>query len=204
MDNQTLWVIAITVLVCAIIGVVVWFAVSRRRSRRLKEQFGPEYDRVVESSRNRSNAEAELEQREARVKNYRVVALSESDRAHYQYQWEQVQSRFVDDPRGATTEADELIFEVMDRRGYPVKGFDQAAADLSVDYPAVVENYRAAAKIARRNSQGEASTEDLRQALVHYRALFHELLQAPQDGQREVSPADRGADLRNSRGGLRA
>jgi hypothetical protein len=121
-----------------------------------------------------------------------------------------VQNRFVDDPRGAAMEADELIFEVMERRGYPVNGFEQAAADLSVDHPTVVENYRAATGIAQRNRQGEAGTEDLRQALVYYRALFHELLQAAPSNE-DAAAAPRGSDRprpqtikKNRRGGLRA
>ncbi len=210
MDSQTLMIVGITVAVCALIGIGVWFAMNQMRSRRLKERFGPEYDRTVNRAPDRDLAEAELQKREARVKKYKIVPLSEHDRTHYQHAWDGVQNRFVDDPRGAAMEADELIFEVMERRGYPVNGFEQAAADLSVDYPSVVENYRAATGIAQRNRQGEAGTEDLRQALVYYRALFHELLQtAPshephtaatvRSGERPRSPV-----IKNSRGGLRA
>jgi hypothetical protein len=207
MDSQTLLTIGITVAVCALIGVALWIAVNQRRSRRLKDQFGPEYDRVVERSWNRSSAEEELQQREERVNKYKIVALSEHDRTHYQHAWDQVQNRFVDDPRGAAIEADELIFNVMERRGYPVNGFEQAAADLSVDYPTVVENYRAASAIAQRNRQGEAGTEDLRQALVYYRALFHDLLQSPSSDARTVRDthsAERAQYHKNNRGGLRA
>lgn len=203
MDSQTLLTIGITVAICALIGVAVWMTVNQRRSRRLKEHFGPEYDRVVERSWNRSSAEEELQQREERVKQYKIVALSDADRNHYQHAWDQVQNRFVDDPRGAATEADELIFGVMERRGYPVNGFDQAAADLSVDHPTVVENYRAATAIARRNRHGEAGTEDLRQALVYYRALFHDLLQSS-DEPRTAAATHRAENLKNNRGGVRA
>ena len=208
MDSQTLLTIGITVAVCALIGVALWMAVNQRRSRRLKDQFGPEYDRVVERSWNRSSAEEELQHREERVKKYKIVALSEHDRIHYQHAWDQVQNRFVDDPRGAAMEADELIFDVMERRGYPVNGFEQAAADLSVDYPTVVENYRAASAIAQRNRQGEAGTEDLRQALVYYRALFHDLLQSPSSDApstvRDTHRPERAQYHKNNRGGLRA
>ena len=207
MDSHTLLTIGITVAVCALIGIALWMAVNQRRSRRLKDQFGPEYDRVVERSWNRSSAEEELQHREERVKKYKIVALSEHDRTHYQHAWDQVQNRFVDDPRGAAMEADELIFDVMERRGYPVNGFEQAAADLSVDYPTVVENYRAASAIAQRNRQGEAGTEDLRQALVYYRALFHDLLQSPSDAPRtarDTHSAERAQYHKNNRGGLRA
>lgn len=209
MDSHTLIIVGITVAVCALIGVGIWAAMTQMRSRRLKEQFGPEYDRTVKQSRDRNIAEAELETREQRVKKYRIVPLSEADRAHYQHAWDRVQNRFVDDPRGATTDADKLIFEVMERRGYPVNGFEQAAADLSVEYPVVVENYRAASGIARRNREGQAGTEDLRQALIHYRALFQELLQvavspeahaaAPVNGDRLHSQR-----VQNKRGGIRA
>lgn len=208
MDSQTLLTIGITVAVCALIGVALWMAVNQRRSRRLKDHFGPEYDRVVERSWNRSSAEEELQQREERVKKYKIIALSEHDRSHYQHAWDEVQNRFVDDPRGAAMEADELIFDVMERRGYPVNGFEQAAADLSVDYPTVVENYRAASAIAQRNRQGEAGTEDLRQALVYYRALFHDLLQSPSSDAprtvRDTHRPERAQYHKNNRGGLRA
>lgn len=210
MDSQTLLIVGITVVVCALIGVGAWMAMNQMRSRRLKDRFGPEYDRAVKREPDRNLAEAELQKREERVKKYKIVPLSEHDREHYQHSWDRVQNRFVDDPRGAAMEADELIFEVMERRGYPVNGFEQAAADLSVDYPTVVENYRAATAIAQRNRQGEASTEDLRQALVYYRALFHELLQATPSTERHPGAASRSGDrprsqgTQNNRGGLRA
>jgi hypothetical protein len=203
--------VGITVVVCALIGVGAWFAMNQMRSRRLKQRFGPEYDRAVERAPDRDLAETELQKREERVQKYRIVPLSEHDRAHYQHAWDRVQNRFVDDPRGAAMQGDELIFEVMERRGYPVNGFEQAAADLSVDYPVVVENYRAATAIAQRNRQGEAGTEDLRQALVHYRALFHELLQArTSTDEPHRAPAvgsgdrPRSQKTKNNRGGLRA
>jgi hypothetical protein len=210
MDSQTLMIVGITVAVCALIGFGAWFAMNQMRSRRLKERFGPEYDRAVNRAPDRDLAEAELQKREDRVKKYRIVPLSEHDRAHYQHAWDGVQNRFVDDPRGAAMQADELIFEVMERRGYPVNGFEQAAADLSVDHPTVVENYRAATGIAQRNRQGEAGTEGLRQALVYYRALFHELLQTAPSNEPHPAEAVRSSDrprsqtIKNRRGGVRA
>lgn len=209
MDSQTLFIIGVTVVVCALIGVGAWIAMNQMRSRRLKDRFGPEYDRAIERTPDRGLAEAELQNREDRVKKYRIVPLSEHDRAHYKHAWDRVQNRFVDDPRAAAMEADELIFEVMERRGYPVNGFEQAAADLSVDHPAVVENYRAAALIAQKNRQGEAGTEELRQALVYYRALFRDLLQESpsptgSDAVAAVqSDRPRPAQIKNNRGGLR-
>ena len=133
----------------------------------------------MQQRRKRKKAEAKLESREKRVKKYRIVPLPAQDRASYRESWAAVQNRFVDDPQDAVKEGHGLIFEVMEKRGYPVTNFEQAAADLSVDYPTVVSNYRAASVIASRNRKGQATTEDLRQALVHYRALFHELLETP-------------------------
>jgi hypothetical protein len=208
MDSQTLMIVLITVAVCAAIGVGAWIVYNRMRSQRLKQHFGTEYERAVDRTQNRDLAEAELESREERVKEYNIVALSEQDRSHFQRAWDQVQTRFVDDPRGAALDGDQLIFTVMEKRGYPVNGFDQAADDLSVDYPKVVENYREARSIAERNRQGQASTEDLRQALVLYRALFHELLQAPSADTRTPPsrPGERQTNrrLKSARGGFRA
>lgn len=210
MDTQTLIIVAATVAVCALIGTAVWFAVEKARSRRLRAHFGPEYDRVVQQTHNRNVAEAELENREKRVRTYRIVPLSTQDRANYREAWAAVQNRFVDDPQDAVKEGHGLIFEVMDKRGYPVTNFEQAAADLSVDYPTVVSNYRAATAIASRNRKGEATTEDLRQALVHYRALFQELLETPATNvvHAQTEPGRRGSRLsvfkKSSRGGLRS
>jgi hypothetical protein len=184
MDSQTLIIVAITVVVCALIAAAAWYAVDKARSRRLREHFGPEYDRAVERMHDRNLAEAELRGREQRVEKYRIVPLSSQDRAHYRETWAAVQNRFVDDPQAAVKEGHRQIFEVMEKRGYPVGNFDQAADDLSVDYPEVVQNYRAASAIAERNRKGEAETEELRQALVHYRALFNELLEAPPSGEK--------------------
>jgi hypothetical protein len=180
MDSQTLLVVVVTAVVCALIGAGIWFSVSRARSRRLKRRFGPEYKRVVDQLQDRELAEAELENRKKRVEKYVIVPLSARDRANYRQAWMDLQRRFVDDPHQAVEEGDKLILEVMAKRGYPVDGFERAATDLSVDYPTLVAHYRAAAVIAGRNRTGEAGTEELRQAVVHYRALFHELL--------EVSP----------------
>ena len=179
MDSQTLMIVVITAAVCAVIAAGIWFSVSKMRSRRLKQRFGPEYDRVVDQLQDRQLAEAELQNRQERVDKYTIVPLSARDRANYGQAWMDVQRRFVDDPQESVVAGDKLILEVMEKRGYPVNGFEQAATDLSVDYPGVVTHYRAASVIAGRNRTGEAATEELRQALVHYRALFHKLLEAP-------------------------
>lgn len=210
MDSQTLIIVGVTIAICALIGTGVWIAVNKARSQRLREHFGPEYDHVVQRTHNRGQAEAELQRREDRVKGYRIVALSAQDRASYREAWAAVQNRFVDNPQDAVKEGHGLIFEVMDKRGYPVTNFEQAAADLSVDYSTVVSNYRAASAIAARNRTGEAGTEELRQALVHYRALFHELLETPTASvaKSQAMPRRVGAGFggfkKSSRGGLRS
>ena len=192
MDTHTLITVGITVAVCALIGSALWFGVKKSRSRRLKDKFGPEYEAVISQTHNQVLAETELENRARRVKKYRIVALSPQDRENYQEQWAAIQNRFVDNPAGTVKECHDLIFAVMEKRGYPVSSFDQAAADLSVDYPTVVSNYRAASAIAARNHRGEADTEDLRQALVHYRELFRELLATPETAtEKEYSVSGR-------------
>ncbi|MGH7872259.1 MAG: hypothetical protein ACREQO_08575 [Candidatus Binatia bacterium] len=188
MDSQTLLVILITVAVCALIASGVWFYFSRVKSRRLQQRFGPEYDRVVDQLKDRQMAETELENRQKRVEKYTIVPLSSQDQSSYRQAWVAIQSRFVDDPHQAVEEGDKLIFEVMDKRGYPVRGFEQAATDLSVDYPTVVSHYRAAAVIAKRNRTGESETEELRQGLVHFRALFQELVEAPPAATKRQEP----------------
>jgi hypothetical protein len=192
MDSQVLLII-LAVVVLALVGAGVWAYYRTSRSRGLKSQFGPEYDRTVEQLRNRDAAEAELHERRQRVERYRIVALSSSDCSRYQESWKAVQSRFVDDPPGAVEQANDLINEVMKKRGYPVTTFEQAAADLSVDHPDVVSNYRAASRIAESNRRRAAKTEELRQALVYYRALFTDLLETGDGGSRGRGSATKAA-----------
>ena len=158
------------------LGVVL--AVSRRRSDHLKSRFGPEYERTLRESGDRRRAEHELERREKRVERLHIHPLSPRHRDQFVAAWRNDQARFVDDPSGAVTEADRLVQEVMKYRGYPVSDFDRRVEDISVDHPHLVENYRAARDLAERNRRGEANTEELRKALVYYRALFEELLEA--------------------------
>ncbi len=167
------------VLVVAVVAVaVIAFLVSRkRRSQKLRERFGPEYDRVLKQEGDPRKAEGVLEFREKRREKFKIRPLAEADRGHFEKGWEEVQARFVDNPQAAVTMAENLVTEVMRARGYPIGEFEQRAADISVDYPVVVENYRAAHAIALRHGAGKASTEDLRQAMVHYRTLFQELLE---------------------------
>jgi hypothetical protein len=170
------------VLIAAVlIGALVWITMSRMRSRRLRQKFGPEYERTIREHGNVRKAESALEARARRVANLHIHPLSPSDAQRFDSSWRAVQTRFVDDPRGAVTEADRLVGEVMSTRGYPVGEFEQRVADISVDHPDVVMNYRAAREIAALHAQGKASTEDLRQAMVHYRALFRDLLDTTDD-----------------------
>jgi hypothetical protein len=152
---------------------------SRRRSEQLRQRFGPEYERALKAEGNSRRAEKELEARARRVEALHIRPLVPEDAARFDANWRAVQARFVDDPKGAVTEADRLVGEVMAARGYPVGDFEQRVADISVDHPDVVMNYRAAREIAVQHSRGQASTEDLRQAMVHYRSLFRDLLEAP-------------------------
>jgi len=172
------WVwILIVVVVLVAIAVAAW-AFRSRRTTELKERFGPEYDRVASGASNKRDAEAELREREQRRSDFDIRPLDPDARERYREQWEAVQARFVDDPAGAVTEADVLIQGVMRERGYPVEDFETRSADLSVDHPDVVENYRAAHGIATAHARGNAGTEELRQAVKHYRSLFEELLEA--------------------------
>jgi hypothetical protein len=176
MDNQLMLIIGLAMLVIIFAAVGVWVYIKSSRSRRLKAKFGPEYDQTVERLRNRKLAETELQDRERRVKRFHIVQLSMQNASQYRERWAAVQARFVDAPKEAVEEAHQLVHEVMKKRGYPVTDFEQAAADLSVEYPTIVTYYRAANCIAESNRKGMAQTEELRQAVVNYRSLFEELL----------------------------
>jgi hypothetical protein len=160
------------------VAAFAWGAYRKRRSARLQDTFGAEYDRTVADAPTRREAEADLADREKRHKDFELRPLQPQARERYIDQWRQTQERFVDDPEAAVGQADELIQEVMRERGYPVEDFDRRAADLSVDHPDVISNYRAAHATAIANERGKASTEDLRNAVIHYRVLFSELLEA--------------------------
>ena len=155
------------------------FGADRQRSRHLEEKFGPEYGRTVRERGDRRAAESELRDREQTRKQLEITPLSSRQRERYRREWEQVQSAFVDDPSGAVGEADRLVAEVMRERGYPVDDFEEQAAVVSVDHPNVVANYREGHAIYTSFGRGDASTEDLRQAMKHYRVLFDELLESP-------------------------
>lgn len=174
--TPTIYYIIGGIIVAAIIIAVAVYASRASRSRRLQQRFGPEYDRTVRTAGDRTAAERELAARETRVKRMHIEELPAGARERYTEEWRTVQSRFVDQPREALTDADRLVENVMRDRGYPVNDFEQRAADISPDHPRVVDNYRAAHGIAVRSERGEVSTEDLRQAMVHYRTLFDDLL----------------------------
>jgi hypothetical protein len=180
-------VIALGALV--VLGLIVWMIVSRRKTAHLRERFGPEYDRTLESADKKREAEKELAAREERREELDIRPLSQAAHDRYVEEWQTVQARFVDDPSTAVRIADSLIKSVMAERGYPVDDFDQRADDLSVDHPHVVENYREGHRLAEQNADGSSSTEELRQAMQHYRALFEELVTAPAD---EPTASERG------------
>jgi len=174
MNNQGLVIAAVVVLVLVAIAVWLW---NRRQSQRLEQRFGPEYERTLHEHGSRAKAEAELRERERRVEKLKLVPLAPAEAQQFEQDWRALQARFVDSPTGVLMEADRLVRELMLRRGYPMGDFEHRAADISVDHPAVVDHYRTAHAIAQRDHRGEANTEDLRQAVVHYRALFDELLE---------------------------
>jgi hypothetical protein len=170
-------VVIIGVAALLVAGITAFLVDRKRRSERLRAQFGgAEYARAVKQDGNRRDAEARLEERTQRVEGFHVRPLGAADRARFVESWRGVQSRFVDGPAGAVTEADLLLGDVMSTRGYPVSNFGQRAADISVDHPLVLDNYRNAHEIALRQVRGQATTEELRQAMVHYRTLFEELI----------------------------
>ena len=171
----------IAVAVIAVLVIVIAFALYIRKRKNttagLRNRFGPEYDRAVKQHGSERKAEAKLADRETRVGMLKIRALDLTELERYLAQWQAVQSRFVDYPKGAVTEADELVNSLMQARGYPVSDFDQRVADISVDHPRIVEKYRSAHNIALRLGRGEASTEELRTAMINYRSLLDELVQ---------------------------
>jgi hypothetical protein len=179
MDPKLLMTLVAVVIVTVAVIVVLYVGKRRNSTADLRKKFGPEYDRAVREQGSERKAEAKLADRQERVEKLNIRDLDPMERDRFSRQWESVQSRFVDSPRGAVAEADDLVSSLMKTRGYPVSDFDQRAADISVDHPRVVENYRSAHEIALRVGKNGATTEDLRAAMIHYRSLFQELMQAP-------------------------
>ena len=178
------WVALIVGVLLAV--VLIWYMVRQSRSRALQRDFGPEYDRTMARAGDRGLAESDLRERRDRVGALDVRPLSRSDHDRFATEWTKVQAEFVDTPTEAVTDADELIQQVMATRGYPVDDFDRRAADVSVEHPDVVENYRSAHSIAVKEARadGDADTEALRKAMVYYRSLFDELLVVDDGGDR--------------------
>jgi len=179
MNQHQVVILLAVVVVIAAVAVAIFLVLQRRRSQKLRERFGPEYDRVVRQEGNIRRGEDVLQFRATRREKLEIRSLSSSARTDFAERWRVVQSQFVDDPKSSVSRADQLLNEVMQARGYPMGEFDQQASLISVDHPVVVDNYRAAHNIAARHSHGQASTEDLRKAMVHYRSLFDELLEVP-------------------------
>jgi len=183
-------ILVIVLVVAAIVAVAAISLHKQRQSQRLRRRFGAEYGRTVNELGGQTKAEAELKKREDRVARLNITPLTPTDAARFTQAWNGLQSRFIDNPKGVVAEADHLVRELMTKRGYPMGDFERRAADISVDHPGVVATYRAAQVIAARDMRGEADTEELRKAVVHYRTLFDELL--------EVSPV-KGVDMPKNR-----
>lgn len=177
MDMLLIVAIIAVIVVLLVVAGIAWFASSRRRTSELREGFGPEYDRALRQGGGRRQAEAELEARRKRVEKLHLKEISPVRAQEYAERWRIVQGRFVDDPAGAIKEADQLCTIVMNERGYPMAEFDQRAADISVDHPTVVSNYRSAHAISEAIDRHDATTESLRQAMVNFRSLFQDLLE---------------------------
>jgi len=192
MDTTTLIIAALVLLVLVLGGVLL---MQRRRSSHLQSHFGPEYERALKETGDKRKAEAELQHREKRVQKLSIRPLDRDDRERFTKEWRRTQAEFVDDPIGSMRHADILLQDVMSARGYPVENFEQVASDISVDHPTVVQNYRSGHDIAVRHQRGEAGTEDLRQAMIHYRELFDELVTNEDSAEsRTASKSKRSSD----------
>jgi hypothetical protein len=180
---STAGIVIIVVLVVIVLAVVGWFVTQDRRRRQLRERFGPEYDRTVDEQGNRRDAERELALREERHAQLDIKPLSNTDRDRYAKQWTLIQQQFVDRPEHAVVEADRLVTVVMGERGYPTEGYHQQVSDLSVRHANTLDHYRSAHAIKARNDDSRVATEELREAMVHYRSLFEDLLDSDVDGR---------------------
>ena len=190
LDSNTVAVFSV-LAVLVLLAIAAWAMQRRRQSERLQQRFGTEYTHTVDRMGSRDKAEAELLARERRVERLHIRALSPADAERFNREWKRLQARFVDDPRGSLAEADLVVRELMMVRGYPMGDFERHVADISVDHAAVIEHYRAAHAIAVRDGSDASETEDLRQAVVHYRALFEELLEVAPEPRRARHPNPR-------------
>jgi len=185
----TQWIIYGGLIVLAMLALAAWFFAKRRwQSHRLQQRFGTEYGRTVDALGGRTKAESDLKAREKRVEQLTITPLASADAARFTQAWNALQGRFVDNPKGVVVQADQLVRELMLKRGYPVGDFEHRAGDISVDHPTIVQSYRLAQAIALRDERGVADTEELRQAVVHYRALFDELLEVRVVKQEAMPP----------------
>jgi hypothetical protein len=185
MDNNTLMIIgAVVVAVLIIVGLALLW--RRHTTERLRSRFGPEYVRAVEDAGGQRNAEAALTERAARVRKYPLRPLNAEEQTRFAAEWRRVQGTFVDDPRAAAASADDLLAEVMSARGYPMADADQRLEDLSVDHGDAVQNYRLAREIVAKHARGDAGTEDMRQAVLHYRTLLEDLVGEPAVADRKT------------------
>jgi hypothetical protein len=181
-DTQT-WIILAAAVALGLVAIGAWLYTRRKQSDRLHEHFGPEYDRTVNEFGSRTKGESELKAREKRVERLEILPLTPPEAARFSEAWQALQGRFVDNPKGVVVQAEQLVRELMEKRGYPMGDFERRAGDISVDHPDVVANYRSAQAIALRDQKGTADTEELRKAVVHYRALFDELLEVREPRQ---------------------
>jgi hypothetical protein len=188
LDSTTLSILIVAAAVIVTVGIVMWMR-SRNRHTQLKERFGPEYDHVVAEKGNVSQAEAELRERERRVREQSIRQLTPADRERFNADWEAIQARFVDEPSAAVQAADQLIKEVMLAQGYSRESIDRRDVDLAVEHASVVNDFRQARALAEQNREGRADTEELRQAFVHYRALFADILNPPKRTERNLQEA---------------
>jgi len=175
-DTQT-WIIIGAAVVLGLVAIGAWFYTRRKQSHKLQERFGPEYDRTVNALGSRTKGESDLKAREKRVERLEILPLAPPEAARFSEAWQALQGRFIDSPKGVVVQAEQLVRELMEKRGYPMGDFERRAGDISVDHPDVVANYRSAQAISLRDQKGTADTEELRKAVVHYRALFDELLE---------------------------
>jgi hypothetical protein len=185
LDTQS-WIILAAVVALGLVAIGAWFY-RRKQSHNLQERFGPEYGRTVSELGGRTKGESELKAREKRVERLDILPLAPPEAARFTEAWRALQSRFIDNPKGVVVEAEQLVRELMEKRGYPMGDFERRAGDISVDHPDVVANYRSAQAIAVRDQRGSADTEELRRAVVHYRALFDELLEVREPRQEIIA-----------------
>jgi len=189
MQFSVLELLAMAIAAVIVVGALIWLLVERRRTTTadLRQRFGTEYERAVQEHGSEAKGQAKLLDREKRVEKLHIRDLEPADRDRFLEAWKTVQAHFVDDPKDAVKQANDLVKSLMENRGYPVADFEQRAADISVDHPGVTENYRAAHAIASKLGEGDVNKEDLRTAIIHYHALFEELAQAPVVAKKEAA-----------------